>query len=205
MAMALSCVRKIEGPQAVTKEMEALTNNPQSAYIPRMLSSKQLSNVFAVLTTYYFNEKGIGLTYEEILHGEKNGWEIHPINTETIPSKVQKDKTYQRNFLDRHSHCLKIIYQEEKNGKGGELRSTERSSEIFAFPKQTFRRNAVPKGSHEMDPKMWAYLYRDLANEMRRTQKRILRRVLVVTDDGSVESRWQLLPERRRIQSRASR
>ena len=58
---------------------------------------------------------------------------------------------------------------------------------------------------HEMDPKMWAYLYRDLANEMRRTQKRILRRVLVVTEDGSVESRWQLLPERRRIQSRASR
>ncbi len=186
MEMALSCIRKIEGPQAVTKEMEALTNNPQSAYIPRMLSSKQLSNVFAVLTTYYFNEKGIGLTYQEILHGEKNGWEIHPINTETIPSKVQKDKAFQKNFLSRHACCMKIIYQEEKSGKGGK---------IFIFP----------KSDHEMDPKMWAYLYRDLANEIRRTQKRILRRVLVVTEDGSVESRWQLLPERRRIQSRASR
>lgn len=182
MALVLSCVREIEGKKAAIEIEKSMGNN--IAYVPRGLSSRQVSNAFAVLTTYYFNEKDIGLIYQEVLHDNKNGWEIIPINMETIPSKVKKDKSYQKNFLDRYTQCLERIRHAKKK------RDTR--GESFSFP----------NGHYEMEPRSWAYLYQDLASELKRTQGQILRRILVIGDDGNAESRWQLVPEKRRSSSK---
>ena len=182
MAMVLSCVREIEGEREAAEVEKAMGNN--IAYVPRGLSSKQVSNVFAVLTTYYFNEKDIGLVYQEVIHDNKNGWEIIPIHTETIPPKVKKDKIYQKNFLDRYAQCMKNIQRAK--------RKRETIGESFSFP----------NGRYEMEPRSWSCLYQDLANELKRTQGYILRRAIAINDDGNAESRWQLVPERHRSSSK---